>query len=97
MPVFEWLGEPRTLVLLAFLAVLTVVFGRIRREPPLAVAASTVGAVMAWAALFWAGSLGRDAMTMLLLAVVGVSLIQFGSNRAKAHRAARIAASQPQG
>ena len=94
---FEWLGVPGTLVLLAFLAVLTVVFGRLRREPPLAVAASTVGVVMAWAALSWAGSLGRDALTTLLLGVVGVALMQFGSNRAKAHRAAQIAASQPRG
>ena len=72
---FEWLSEPRTLVLLVVLAVLTVVFGRLRREPPLTLAMSTIGVVAAWAGVFWAGALGIAAMGAVALAFIGAFLM----------------------
>lgn len=86
---FEWLGEPRTLVLLAALAVLTVVFGRVRREPPLTTAMSTIGVVAAWAGMFWATELGTAALGAVVLVFVGAYLMTTAYERGRTNKKRR--------
>jgi uncharacterized membrane protein YjjB (DUF3815 family) len=84
----EWL-DPRAIGLLVFLAILSLLFGAVRRDPPLAIAASTCGIVIAWVGLMWAGDVGQEAVGALLVATIGLFLMIHGNDRAKAAKAAR--------
>ena len=86
---FEWLTEPRTLVVLVVLAILTVVFGRLRREPPLTIAMSTIGIVATWAGISWAGALEIGATGAVALAFIGAYLMTTASERGRTSKRRR--------
>lgn len=92
---FEWLGEPRTFVLLVVFALLTVVFGRVRREPPLTTAMSTIGIVAALAGLFWAGASGIAAMGAVALVFIGAYLMTTAYERGRTSKKRRQEADSP--
>ena len=92
---FEWLGDARTLVPLVVLAVLTVVFGRLRREPPLTIAMSTIGIVATFAGISRAGALGIGAMGAVALAFIGAYLMTTVYERGRIDKKRREEADSP--
>jgi predicted membrane protein len=90
--VFGWMAEPRTLVLLVALAVLTAVFGRFRREPRLTIAMNTIGVVAAWAGMFWAAALGTPALGAVVLAFIGAYLMTTTYERGRTNKKQRAKA-----
>ena len=92
---FEWLVDSRTLVPLVVLAVLTVVFGRLRREPPLTIAMNTIGIAATLAGISWAGALGIGAMGAVALAFIGAYLMTTTYERGRTSKKRREEADSP--
>ena len=92
---FEWLVDTRTLVPLVVLAVLTVAFGRLRREPPLTIAMNTIGFVATFAGISWAGTLGIGAMGAVTLAFIGGYLMTTAYERGRTDKKRREEADSP--
>ena len=90
----EWLSHPLDIGLMIMLALLAAFFGRMRRDPPLAIAASAAGVTFFWAGLRWAGFLGQDATGALFLGSLGIILSAWAQDRAKAAKVGRAAQEQ---
>jgi hypothetical protein len=82
----EWLVDPIRWTVIAIIVVLSVVFGRLRREPAWAIAANTVGATGLLIGLRWATALSDEAFAAAALASGGLALWVEASQRARARQ-----------
>jgi hypothetical protein len=94
---FDALMHPERIALIAFIAIVALLIGALRRDPPLAIAATSTGFVIGWIGVMWAGDIGQDALGALLVATIGIALTVHGNDRAKAAKARREAEAQASG
>ena len=75
----EWLTPPLLLIVL-LAAVLSIIAGRMRREPIRSIALSAVGYPLSLGGLLWAGSLGTPAFVAAAAASLGAILFSMAAS-----------------
>ncbi len=84
----EWLVDPATWMVVAVIVVLSIVFGRLRREPAWVIATNTVGAGTFLIGIRWATALSTEAFFAAALATGGFALWAEATHRTRPPRAA---------
>ncbi|MFN2484170.1 MAG: hypothetical protein ABR509_04440 [Candidatus Limnocylindria bacterium] len=91
---FDWLLDPVPLGILGVTALLSVLIGRWRGDPPLIVGASTIGYLFVLIGLWWSGTIGDEASYATAAAGFGAILMTMAAERARHRREVARGATQ---